>query len=130
MSVNIATTFLEARRMTLQELQNPAEAVCNLASPSGVLTRSAAEEVASLLKALADPARIQLLSFIRASNDGEACVCNLTGPLGLSQPTVSHHLKVLKTAGIISREKRGTWVWYRVDEERWQQLAPLIGAES
>lgn len=93
---------------------------------SAALTRPHAEQLATLLKAIADPTRLQLLSYIQASNNAEACVCNLTEPLGLSQPTISHHLKVLTDAGIIIREKRGTWAWYSVNQERWQQLAPLL----
>lgn len=99
---------------------------CTPLDLSAALTRTQAEQLAMLLKAIADPTRLQLVSFIQASNNAEACVCNLTEPLGLSQPTVSHHLKVLTEAGIIIREKRGTWAWYTVNQERWQQLAPLL----
>ena len=88
--------------------------------------RPQAEQLATLLKAIADPTRLQLISYINASNNSEACVCNLTEPLALSQPTVSHHLKVLAEAGLIEREKRGTWVWYSVNQDRWQQLAKLF----
>jgi ArsR family transcriptional regulator len=76
-------------------------------------------------KALADPARLRLLSLIAARPAGEACACDLVEPLGRSQPTVSHHLKVLFEAGLVTRERRGTWVWYSVVEER---LADLRGA--
>ncbi|MFJ5879795.1 ArsR/SmtB family transcription factor [Kitasatospora cineracea] len=79
---------------------------------NAVLAREDAERIAGLLKAIADPTRLQLLSMIRAAPEGEACVCDLTEPLGLRQPTVSHHLKVLTDAGILRREKRATWVWY------------------
>ncbi len=64
------------------------------------------------LKAIADPARLRLVSIVAASGDGEVCVCDLTEPLGLSQPTVSHHLRVLVDAGILHREKRGTWAYF------------------
>lgn len=94
-----------------------------LAAPIG---RPQAEILATQLKAIADPTRLQLISYINASKNAEACVCNLTEPLALSQPTVSHHLKVLADAGLIDREKRGTWVWYKVNQERWQQLARLF----
>jgi len=76
-----------------------------------------AEQVARVFKALADPARVKLLSLIATSPGGEACACNLVEPLGLAQPTVSHHLKVLTEAGLVVREKRGTWVWFRPDAE-------------
>jgi len=73
-----------------------------------------AETLARSLKALADPARLRILSLVAASADGEICVCELPPPLGLTQPTVSHHLKVLTDAGFLAREKRGTWAWFRL----------------
>ncbi len=82
-----------------------------LATP---LTDDDAEELARGFHALADPARLRLLSLIAAQADGEVCACELVEPLGKSQPTVSHHLKVLYEAGLVDREKRGTWVWYWV----------------
>jgi ArsR family transcriptional regulator len=80
-----------------------------LASP---LDGDGAERLAGALRVLADPARLRLLSLIGAHPDGEVCVCDLTAPLGLSQPTVSHHLKVLTEAGLVGREQRGRWVYY------------------
>jgi ArsR family transcriptional regulator len=73
-----------------------------------------ATDLATVLKALADPARLRVLSMIAAHEDGEACVCDLTEPLGLSQPTVSHHLKVLQDAGFLTRTKRGVWAYFRL----------------
>lgn len=81
----------------------------------GSLEREEAEGLARVLKVLADPARLQIVSMIAAR--GDACVCHLTGPLGLSQPTVSHHLKVLHEAGLLEREQRGRWVHYRLAPE-------------
>jgi ArsR family transcriptional regulator len=80
----------------------------------GRLAKADAEQLAAAFKAIADPARLRLLSFIAAQPSGEACVCYLTEPLGLSQPTVSHHLKLLFDAGLLERERRGTWVYYRI----------------
>jgi ArsR family transcriptional regulator len=71
-----------------------------------------AESFARTLKALADPARLRLVSMVASYAGQEACVCDLSGPLGLSQPTVSHHLKVLVDAGLLTREKRGVWAYY------------------
>ena len=88
-------------------------ACCGIGVDGG-LSREAAETSATLLKAVADPVRLQLLSAIRATDAGEACVCDLTDLVGLSQPTVSHHLKVLVEAGLLEREKRGTWAWFRL----------------
>ncbi len=76
------------------------------------LSATDAEGLARTLKALADPARLRLLSIIAAHEGGEACVCDLTEPLGLSQPTVSHHLKVLTEAGLLTRDKRGSWAYF------------------
>lgn len=81
---------------------------------SEVLSAEAAGRLAGVLKALADPARLRLVSLIAAHSDGEACVCELTGPLGLSQPTVSHHLKVLVDTGLLERQQRGKWAYYHL----------------
>ena len=77
-----------------------------------------AAELAAAFKVLADPARLRLLSLIANSAGGEGCACDLVEPLGRSQPTISHHLSVLTDAGLITREKRGRWAWYRVVPER------------
>ena len=73
-----------------------------------------ADSLSRTLKALADPARIRLISMVAAHEGGEACVCDLTEPLGLSQPTVSHHLRILVDSGFLTRSKRGTWAYYRL----------------
>jgi ArsR family transcriptional regulator len=85
-----------------------------------------AEQLASALKAIADPARLRLLSLIQAQPGHEACVCRLTEPLGLTQPTVSHHLKVLLQAGLVERERRGSWAYFRVREEPLATLRALL----
>jgi ArsR family transcriptional regulator len=97
--------------------------------PTGLarpLDRGSAEELARLFKAVSDPARLQLLALIRASDAGEVCACDLTAPLGLSQPTVSHHLKILTEAGLIAREQRGTWAWFSLVPGRLQELAAVF----
>ncbi|MEZ3159623.1 metalloregulator ArsR/SmtB family transcription factor [Microbacterium sp. BWT-B31] len=76
------------------------------------LTAAEAEQLATTLKALAEPARLRLLSIVAASENSQACVCDLIDPVGLSQPTVSHHLKILTAAGFLTRSKRGTWAYY------------------
>jgi ArsR family transcriptional regulator, arsenate/arsenite/antimonite-responsive transcriptional repressor len=85
-----------------------------------------AERLAGAMRVLADPARIRLLSLIASGPDGEACVCNLVEPLGLGQPTVSHHLKVLHQAGLLDRERRGRWVYYRVRPERLEPIREAL----
>lgn len=89
-------------------------AVCCTPVTGGVLTTEEAERTARTFKALGDPTRVRLLSLISASGDGEACICDLTAPVGLSQPTVSHHMRILVEAGLATREQRGRWAYYRV----------------
>lgn len=91
------------------------------------LDRDQAERIAPLLKAMADPVRLRLLSLVAAHTGGEACVCDLNDAFDLSQPTISHHLKVLHEAGLLDRSKRGTWVYYSVRTEALADLAALIG---
>ena len=88
------------------------------ATVSGGLDETEAAELAALFKVLADPARLRLLSLVASSETGEACACDLVEPVGRSQPTVSHHLSALVDAGLLTREKRGRWAWYRVVPER------------
>lgn len=90
------------------------------------IDRDEAERLAVVLKALSDPTRLQLLAMIEASPNGEACVNDLTEPLELSQPTISHHLKILVTAGILARDKRGLWSWYSIVPEQLQTLHALL----
>jgi ArsR family transcriptional regulator len=92
------------------------------------LSQAQAEQVAALLKALADPVRLRLMSLIASHPGGEACVCDLTGAFDLSQPTISHHLKVLHDARLLDRDKRGVWVWYRARTQALTSLGVLIGA--
>ena len=92
--------------------------------------RGAGRQVAPLLKALADPVRLRLMSLIASHPGGEACVCDLTDAFDLSQPTISHHLKVLHEAGLVDRDKRGVWVYYRVRPEALASLGALIGDRS
>lgn len=81
------------------------------------MSRDEAERIAKLFKALADPTRVQLLGLLRARPGGE-CGYDMTGPLGISQPSVSYHVKILHEAGLVTRERRGSWVFYRICEER------------
>ena len=99
--------------MPLAELSiAPTAAGCCTPVAGDVMSAPDAVALATTLKALADPMRLRLLSIIAAHEGGEACVCDLTDPVGLSQPTVSHHLKVLVDAGLLTREKRGVWAYY------------------
>ena len=86
-----------------------------------------AERIAPLLKALADPVRLRLLSLVASHEAGEACVCDLNDAFELSQPTISHHLKVLHEVGLLDRSKRGVWVYYSVRREALADLGTLIG---
>mgnify|MGYP005990486661 CR=1 FL=1 len=89
-----------------------------------------AERLAPLLKALADPVRLRLVSIVAASEGGEACVCDLNDAFDLSQPTISHHLKVLHDVGLLDRSKRGVWVYYAVRREVLTDVATLIGGNA
>ena len=91
------------------------------------LTMEQAEQVAPLLKALADPVRLRLMSLVASRPGGEACVCDLNDAFDLSQPTISHHMKVLHEAGLVDRDKRGVWVYYRARPQALASLAALIG---
>ncbi len=91
------------------------------------LSADAAERIAPLVKAIADPARLRLLSLVASHADGEACVCDLNDAFDLSQPTISHHLKLLHEAGLLDREKRGVWVYYRVNAAALSDLSALLG---
>lgn len=86
-----------------------------------------AERIAPMLKAIADPVRLRLLSLVAAHDGGEACVCDLNDAFDLSQPTISHHLKVLHEVGLLDRSKRGVWVYYRVRTDALTDLGALLG---
>lgn len=96
--------------------------------PSGVpvLSVDDAQAASRVLKALSDPNRLRLLSIVKAGDGGEACVCDLTEPLDLGQPTVSHHLKILVDAGLLEREKRGTWAYYSLVPGALDRASELI----
>ena len=95
-----------------------------------VLDAAAAGRLANVLKALAEPTRLRLMSLIAAHDDAEACVCDLTDPVGLSQPTVSHHLKILVDAGLLDREQRGKWAYYRLVPGALDALAAMLSRTS
>ena len=94
------------------------------------LSASQAADLAHILKALADPARLRLVSMVAAQEGGEACVCDLTDPLGLTQPTVSHHLKVLVDAGIFTRQKRGKWAYYALVPSALEALSAVLSTDG
>lgn len=94
---------------------------------SDALSPDEAATAAQAFAALGDPVRLRLLSLIASADGGEVCVCDLIEPVGRSQPTVSHHLKVLADAGLVSSVKRGRWAWYRADPKRLDALRALLG---
>jgi ArsR family transcriptional regulator, arsenate/arsenite/antimonite-responsive transcriptional repressor len=94
-----------------------------------MLSEDEAATTASLFKALADPARVRIVNVL-ATSDEAVCVCELIAPLGLSQPTVSHHLKKLVSAGLLQREQRGVWAYYSIDEEALARVAALLELEG
>ena len=94
------------------------------------LSGEAAIELAGMLKALSDPVRLRLLSVVASHAGGEACVCDISVGIDVTQPTISHHLKVLRTAGLLDSERRGSWVYYRVIPEALQKLSLVLGADG
>lgn len=111
---------------TTHELLPVVQAACCEPISTAPLDAAQAESLAKILKSLADPSRLRLLSIVAASPSGEVCACDLNEPVGLSQPTVSHHLKVLVDAGILAREKRGVWAWYSVVPGTLAALATVL----
>ena len=101
-------------------------AACCAPVTGGVLDAAAAERLAHVFKALGDPTRVRLLSLIAAADGGEACICDLTAPVALSQPTISHHMKLLADAGLVTREQRGKWAYYRVVDDTLRTVAQAI----
>lgn len=92
----------------------------------GVLDAEEAQRLATVFKALGDPTRVRLLSLIATHPEREACICDLVEPVGLSQPTVSHHMKQLVDAGLVTREQRGRWAFYRLVEETFTALSGAL----
>ena len=113
---------------SLVMLDLPGATACCVPLSGAALSSEQAELIAPLLKALADPVRLRLMSLVASHPGGEACVCDLTGAFHLSQPTISHHLKVLHDSGLLDREKRGVWVYYRARTQALASLGTLIGS--
>jgi ArsR family transcriptional regulator, arsenate/arsenite/antimonite-responsive transcriptional repressor len=104
------------------------DADCCAPLGESALDAGTAEMLAHAFKALSDPVRLRLLSIIAAAPSGEVCACDLAAPVGKSQPTVSHHLKVLREAGLVTSTKRGTWVHYAAVPHRLEALRGVLGA--
>lgn len=115
--------------ITINPLAADLSACCSPLT-GAVLDSTAAERLAGVLKALAEPTRLRLVSLIAAHEGAEACVCDLTDPVGLSQPTVSHHVKVLVDAGLIEREQRGKWAYYRLVPGVLDALAGILTSST
>jgi len=131
MNIDIRQYRCMSKSLPVLELAASADALaCCPPLSAEELTQEQAEQIAPLLKALADPVRLRLMSMIASRPGGEACVCDLNEAFDLSQPTISHHLKVLHDAGLVDREKRGVWVWYRTRTQALASLAALIGAPA
>ena len=93
---------------------------------AGKLTHREAVQLAALFRVLSEPARLQMLSLIAAQANQEVCACELVESLGLSQPTISHHLKVMYEAGLLEKERRGTWIYYRIVQDRLSMLKNVL----
>ena len=116
--------------MTGLPLLTSTEMVCCSPLLREPIDEEQAERLSRVLRALADPVRLRLLSLIGAHTGGEACVCELVERFDLSQPTISHHLKVLREAGLLTSERRASWVYYRVVSERVALLASLFAVDN
>jgi ArsR family transcriptional regulator, arsenate/arsenite/antimonite-responsive transcriptional repressor len=127
LAIDIGTCQYRCMSKSLVVLTGAETAACCPPLSAEPLSREQAELVAPLLKALADPVRLRLMSLVASHPGGEACVCDLNEAFDLSQPTISHHLKVLHEAGLLNREKRGVWVYYRARTQALASLATLIG---
>ncbi|MET7889977.1 ArsR/SmtB family transcription factor [Streptomyces mirabilis] len=118
--------------MAISTSGEAAEAVVDQPGPCSpslscmLIDREEAERLAAMLKAIADPTRLQLLRLIERAPKGEACVCDLTECLRLRQPTVSHHLKVMTDAGLLNRDRRGTWAWYSVNHDGLRRIREIL----
>ncbi|GAA4043998.1 metalloregulator ArsR/SmtB family transcription factor [Agromyces indicus] len=110
----------------LLPMAEPTAAACCAPLTREAIAPDQADLLARKLKALADPTRLRLVSIVAASDGEEACVCDLIEPVGLSQPTVSHHLKILMEAGFLTRSKRGTWAYYRLVPGALGELSQLL----
>lgn len=108
----------------------PAPKECCASVTRGVLAIDDAQRLAAMFKALGDPTRVRLLSLIAAHEGGEACLCDLTEPVGLSQPTVSHHMKQLVGAGLVTREQRGRWSYYAIVPDLLTTLSVALDPRS
>ena len=108
-----------------ERLREPADLCCP-GLFDGVLDEAKAEELTVLVKALADPVRLRLVSIMAAAATGEVCACDLPALLGRSQPTISHHLSLLSGAGIVEREQRGRWAWFRLRPERFEAIVAAL----
>lgn len=106
--------------------EDTADSACCSPLTREPLTADWAGDLARMFKAIGDPVRLRLLSLVASHAGGEACVCDISDTFDLSQPTISHHLKVLRTAGILDCERRGTWVYYRVVPSALQQLSAVL----
>jgi ArsR family transcriptional regulator, arsenate/arsenite/antimonite-responsive transcriptional repressor len=115
--------------MTAASTTPPAAAACCAPLGAASLSDDQAEATARLFKALADPARVKIVNLLATSPD-PVCVCEFTGPLGLSQPTVSHHLKKLVQAGLLEREQRGTWAYYSLRRDALAGLATALDLQG
>lgn len=107
-------------------MSKPLPLLISSAATNQALSPDEATELAAAFKALGDPVRLRLLSLIAAHEGGEACVCDLSGAFDLTGPTISHHLKVLRQAGLVASERRATWVYYRVRPETVALLADVL----
>ena len=130
MVVDILTCHIDGCQYVDMQLIELIDQECCPQMLTAPLDAVEAEALAATLKVIADPARLRLLSLLATAEQSEACVCNLTSPLGLGQPTVSHHLKVLTEAGLLEREQRGRWAYYSLREDAVRRLGHVLRSDE
>jgi ArsR family transcriptional regulator len=113
-----------------EDLPGPGDPLCCTPLVAEPVSAAEAEEMSVLFKAIADPVRLRLVSLIASHEGGEACVCDLTGAFDLTGPTISHHLKILREAGLIGSQRRGTWVYYWINPGVLARLSALLAPDA
>jgi ArsR family transcriptional regulator, arsenate/arsenite/antimonite-responsive transcriptional repressor len=116
----------DVTNQNLLPLLESGDSVCCPPLASEPLSQAGAEEMAALFKAVADPVRLRLLSLIACHPGGESCVCDLTGEFDMTAPSISYHLKIMREAGLITSERRGTWVYYRVVPQAMLRMSAVL----
>lgn len=127
--VNVSPNMVAMSTRTELPITPVGIAACCSPLTGGILDHESAQQLARVFKALGDPTRVRLVSLIAAAESAEACICELTDPVGLSQPTVSHHMRLLAEAGLVTREQRGKWAYFRLVPDAFEALRRAVSLD-